>query len=136
MRYFLFTIMTAISANSLADHTLSEFEGEWYSSIFPQSTRYMFYGLQAAGKLQYVIRHVRPTPNGECVGSGIINLSSGHVRTVEVCPSRDGNPVNDSAFFAVWQLANEHGDLHLKGGYYGQGSATFHEENLDKEPHR
>lgn len=124
------------TANLFADHLISDLEGEWYSSIFPQSIRYTFYGVRPEGKARYVVRHIRPTTNGECVGSGVLNLSSGHLRSVEVCPSKDGNPANDTAFFASWHLVHEHEELHLKGGYYSEGSAAFQAENLDKEPHR
>ena len=132
MKQLMFALLCFSSA-SFANHLIEELEGEWYSSIFPQTVRYHFFGVMPLDNGRYMFRYTRPTNVGDCIGSGVIQLLTGKARAVEVCPQRpDGT---EPAFFAVWSLEEEHNDLHLKGGYYTEGSATFNNEDLDKDPH-
>ena len=112
-----------------ADHTIGDLEGYWRSSIFPNDAGYLFRGLRQVGHDKYVVHHSR----GACLGSGLIDLHSGKVRTVEVCPPNNGN--EDRVFLNEWTITREHGHLRLNGGYWAKGSSQFREENLDKDLH-
>jgi len=132
MVVFSMALILSFSNNSFADHPhpVTELVGEWYSSIFPETTHYEFFGVKELKGDLFIVHHVR----GNCTGSGLMNLETGSVRTVEVCPPR-GAGQEELIFFNLWHIHNEHGDLHLKGGYYSQGSSQFRGEDLDKDVH-
>lgn len=126
--------LSLIGTTLFADHLISDLEGEWYSSIFAKSVRYTFSGVMPLDSGRYIFRYTRPIGNGtSCIGSGIIQLSTGKARAVEVCPPNAEGI--ERVFLAVWTLTNEHHELHLTGGYYNEGKSAFHDENLDKESH-
>lgn len=61
-------------------------------------------------------------------------METGFVRTTEICPPKNAGE-KERVFFNIWRIVDDHGDLHLKGGYYSEGSSTLQREDLDKSPH-
>lgn len=119
--------MLFLSLNVYADHSILELEGSWHSSLFPDTDHYEFKGINSLDDDKYLIHHTR----GHCIGSGIFDLQSGVVRTIEICPPQNGSYL-DSVFINEWQISVDHDDLHLAGGYWAKGSSRFRPEDLDK----
>lgn len=130
VRLFVFLFSVLVGSVAFADHVIDELEGNWHSTLFNNNVHYLFHGIEPHGESQYLIHHVR----GNCIGSGMLNLRTGYVRTVETCPSQRYIGEED-VYLNIWRLVGDHGQLHLDGGYYSAGSSTFKEEDLDKNHH-
>lgn len=131
---FMFTALVTlgISGSAFADHRIEQLEGRWFSTLWPNGTEYYeFSGIRAEGE-QYLFQQTRNAAGGLCLGTGMIDLHSGKVLSIEVCPARDGR---ERVFLNEWTIEVDHDDYHLRGGYYNKGSSEFKAENLDKDLH-
>lgn len=129
----LFVLATfMLSANAFADHRIEELQGQWFSTLWPNGNEfYEFTGLKPEGS-NYIFQQTRNEAAGICVGSGVINLETGKVLSIEICPPTNGR---ERVFVNEWTIVIEHDKYHLRGGYYGKGSSNFAVENLDKKLH-
>jgi hypothetical protein len=128
MKVILFSVLAILGATpAFSDHSIEELQGKWESTLFPVGAGYIFHGVLQHGDYEYLFHQER----GSCTGSGVINLVSGFVRSVEICPPRNGE-TDERVYLNIWKMTTTDGQLHLLGGYYSEGSSTRNVENLYK----